>query len=141
MSQFELSARPPMHVVDPALIARQPTMTKALQLCQTLSGLDDKAFIGSGGVVKDAAQWSRIMSSGQHNFPQDQFNKFMDMAGNEAPMLWLLHSRGYDITALRKLETETERALRIEREQTAKLRERLAYAEAILQGRGTTMPV
>ncbi|WP_147403636.1 hypothetical protein [Alicycliphilus denitrificans] len=141
MSQFELSARPPMHVVDPALIARQPTMTKALQLCQTLSGLDDKAFIGSGGVVKDAAQWSRIMGSGQHNFPQDQFNKFMDMAGNEAPMLWLLHSRGYDITALRKLETETERALRIEREQTAKLRERLAYAEAILQGRGTTMPV
>lgn len=137
MNQFELSARPPMHAVDPALIARQPTLTKALQLCQTLSGLDDKAFVGTGGVVKDAAQWSRIMGSGQHNFPQDQLNKFMDMAGNEAPMLWLLNSRGYDITALRKLETETERALRLEREQTAKLRERLAYAEAILQGRGT----
>lgn len=139
MNQFEISARPAMHSVDPALIARQPTMTKALQLCQTLSGLDDKAFLGAGGVVKDAAQWSRIMGSGQHNFPQDHLNKFMDMAGNEVPMLWLLHSRGYDITALRKLETETERALRLEREQSAKLRERLAYAESILQGRGAAV--
>lgn len=137
-SQFELQSRPPMQPVDPVLIARQPTMTKALQLCQTLSGLDDKAFVGSGGVVKDAAQWSRIMGSGQHNFPQDQYNLFMDTAGNEVPMLWLLHSRGYDITALRKLETETERALRLERERNAALTERLRYAEALIQGRTMT---
>jgi len=135
MSQHELSARPPMQVIDPDLIARQPTMTKALQLCQTISGLDDKAFVGTGGVVKDAAQWSRIMGVGQHNFPQDELNKFMDVAGNEVPMLWLLHSRGYDITCLRKLETETERALRIERERSAKLEEKLRYAEELLQGR------
>lgn len=141
MSQFELPVHARMQVVDPTLIARQPTMTKALSLCQTLSGLDDKAFVGPTGVVKDAAQWSRIMSAGQHNFPQDQLNKFMDLAGNESPMLWLLHSRGYDITALRKLETETERALRIERERSAKLQERLTYAESILQGRGSLMPV
>lgn len=135
--QFELTARPPMHQVDPALIARQPSMTKALQLCQTLSGLDDKAFVGPGGVVKDQAQWSRIMGSGQHYFPQDQLNRFMDQAANEAPMLWLLHSRGYDLTSLRKMETETERELRIEREKSAKLHDRLAYLEAIVQGRGT----
>ena len=137
-NQFEFPARPAMQSIDPVLIARQPSMTKALQLCQTLSGLDDKAFIGQGGIVKDAAQWSRIMSAGQHNFPQDQLNLFMDKAGNEAPLLWLLHSRGYDLTALRKLETETERALRIEREQNAKLVERLRYAEALIQGRTMT---
>ena len=134
-NQFEFPARPEMQSIDPVLIARQPSMTKALQLCQTLSGLDDKAFIGHGGIVKDAAQWSRIMSAGQHNFPQDQLNLFMDKAGNEAPLLWLLHSRGYDLSALRKLETETERALRIEREHNAKLMERLRYAEALIQGR------
>ena len=129
-----------MASVSSEQIASLPTMTQALQLCQTLSGLESRDFIGPRGIVKDAAQWSRIMAAGQHNFPQDQLNKFMDMAGNEAPMLWLLNSRGYDITALRKLETETERALRLEREQSAKLRERLAYAESILQGRGTVTP-
>lgn len=135
MIQFELPSRPAMHAIDPALIAKQPTMTKALQLCQTLSGLDDKAFTGQGGVVKDPAQWSRIMGSGQHNFPQDELNKFMDKAENEAPMLWLVHSRGYDINSLRKLESETEKALRIERERNASLEERLKYAESLLRGR------
>ena len=122
MNQFEIASRPAMQSIDAALIAKQPSMTKALQLCQTLSGLDDKAFTGVGGVVKDAAQWSRIMGSGQHNFPQDELNKFMDKAQNEAPLLWLLHSRGYDIDSLRKLETETERELRLAREEIAQLR-------------------
>ncbi|MDR6768644.1 hypothetical protein J2W88_003948 [Acidovorax delafieldii] len=131
MSQYEFNARPEMMAVDTELIARQPTMTKALQLCQTLSGLDDKQFIGSGGVVKDQAQWSRIMNSGQHNFPQDGLNLFMDRAGNEAPFLWLAHSRGYDLNSLRKRETETERALRLEREKSTQLQERLRYLESI----------
>jgi hypothetical protein len=108
-----------MHSVDPELIARQPTMTQALQLCQTLSGKSDQQFTGDGGIVKDAAQWSRIMGAGQHNFPHDKLNQFMDMAENEAPMLWLLYSRGYDITALHQRETETERELRVTKERLA----------------------
>lgn len=135
MSQFEIAERPSMHAIDPSLIAKQPTMTKALQLCQTLSGMDDKAFVGHGGIVKDAAQWSRIMGSGQHNFPQDELNKFMDKAENEAPMLWLVHSRGYDIGSLRKRETETEQALRIERDLRIRAEEKLRYAESLLKGR------
>lgn len=135
MNQHEITQRPQMQAIAPSLIANQPSMTKALQLCQRLSGLDDKAFTGPGGIVKDTAQWSRIMGSGQHNFPQDEMNKFMDKAGNEAPMLWLVHSRGYDINSLRKLESETEYALRIERERSAKLAEKLRYAESILTGR------
>ena len=119
--QFELTTRPPMQAIDQALIARQSSMTKALILCQTMSGLDDKAFLGDAGVVKDQAQWSRIMgASGQHNFPQDRLNLFMDKAGNEAPLLWLLHSRGYDLNSLRLRETETERELRETREALAK---------------------
>lgn len=124
-----------MNSIDPSLIAKQPSMTKALQLCQTLSGLDHKAFTGAGGIVKDEAQWSRIMNSGQHNFPQDELNKFMDKAENEAPLLWLIYSRGYDISSLRKLESETEKALRIERELRMKAEERLRYAESMLTGR------
>ena len=121
--------------IDPALIARQPSMTKALVLCQTMSGLDDKSFLGSEGVVKDAAQWSRIMSSGQHNFPQDKLNLFMDTAGNEAPLLWLLHSRGYDISSLKYCETETERKLRLAEEALAKERERNRFLVEAMHGR------
>jgi len=120
--QHELNSRPPMQAIDPELIYRQPTFTKALHLCQTLSGLDDAQFYGVGGVVKDQAQWSRIMGqAGSANFPQDKLNLFMDKAGNEAPMLWLLHSRGYDITVLRHVETETERKLRLALEKVAEL--------------------
>ena len=136
MTQHELLVRPPMQVIDPSLIARQPNMTHALRLTLTSSGLPDKAFVGSGGIVKDQAQWSRIMHpGGGHNFPQDKLGLFMDIAGNEAAMLWLVHSRGYDISSLRKLETETERALRMERERAADLEKRLRYAEDLLHGR------
>lgn len=121
--QFELTARPPMQAIDPVLIARQSSMTKALILCQTLSGLEDKAFLGERGVVKDQAQWSRILGpAAQHNVPQDRLNLFMDKAGNEAPLLWLLHSRGYDLSSLRMRETETERELRLAREEIAQMK-------------------
>ncbi len=112
-----------MQAVDPSLIARQPTFTRALVLSQTLSGHDDKHFVGAGGIVKDAAQWSRIMVAGQHHFPQDKLNLFMDLTGNEAPLLWLLQARGYDLASLRLQESETERELRQVRDELG--RERL----------------
>jgi hypothetical protein len=124
-----------MMVVDADLIARQPSMSKALALCQTLSGLSDQQFTGDGGIVKDTAQWSRIMGAGQHNFPHDKLNMFMDKAGNEAPMLWLLHSRGYDITCLRRLETETEKELRLAREALAREREKNRILVDAINGR------
>jgi hypothetical protein len=133
--QHEFNSRPPMQVIDPAMIARQPTMSKALALCQTMSGLCDQQFTGDGGIVKDTAQWSRIMGAGQHHFPHDKFNQFMDKAGNEAPLLWLLHSRGYDITCLHKLETETERELRIAKEALAREREKNRVLVEALHGR------
>ncbi len=135
MTQFEMAERPQMLPVDAELIGRQASMSKALVLCQTLSGLDDKAFVGVRGVVKDAAQWSRIMAAGQHHFPHDKLNLFMDCAGNEAPMLWLLHSRGYDLSSLHKRETETERELRQAREALATERMKNRVLVEALSGR------
>lgn len=111
-----------VQAIDPLLVIRQPSMTKALQLCQTLSGKDDAQFYGTGGIVKDQAQWSRIMGPSSHNFPHEKLNLFMDIAGNEAPLLWLLQSRGYDLHSLRQLETETEKKLRHAEEENAALR-------------------
>jgi hypothetical protein len=135
VEQQELGLRPRMTAIDPELIARQPTMTKALQLCQTLSGHADQKFTGDKGIVKDAAQWSRIMGAGQHNFPHDKFNQFMDIAGNEAPMLWLLHSRGYDITVLRQCESETERRARLAEERAHKAEEKCRVLMEAIGGR------
>lgn len=134
--QHELNTRPQMQAIDPALIYRQPTFTKALHLCQSLSGKDDAQFYGKHGVVESQAQYSRIMGqAGSANFPQDKLNVFMDAAGNEAPMLWLLHSRGYDITTLRHVETETERRLRLAQEEIALLRHDKRVLTEALHGR------
>ena len=137
MSQYEFSARPAMHAVDTALIAKQPSMTSALQLCKTLSGLDDKAFYGVGGIVKDQAQWSRIMNAGAHNFPQDALNMFMDKAENEAPLLWLLYSRGYDLESLRHRETEMEKRVRLAEERALKAEEKARILTEAMHGRIT----
>lgn len=46
----------------------------------------------------------------------------MDLCGNDAPVMWMLHQRGYDLHSLRKLESETERENRQLREENAALR-------------------
>ena len=111
-----------VQTVDHALVMRQSSMTKALHLCQTLSGKDDAQFYGAGGIVKDQAQWSRIMGPSSHNFPHEKLNLFMDLAGNEVPLMWLLQSRGYDLNSLHLLESETEKKLRMSQEENAALR-------------------
>lgn len=122
ITQFLLPVATTMTKVDAASITVQPSMTRALQLCQTISGKDDAQFYGPGGIVKDQAQWSRIMGPSNHNFPHEKLNTFMDLAGNEVPMLWLLHSRGYDIERLHKLETKLERENRLLRENNEVMR-------------------
>lgn len=134
--QHELSIRPSMQAIDPALIYRQPSLTKALHLCQTLSGKEDAKFYGPKGIVKDQAQYSRVMgSAGTANFPQDKLNLFMDIAENEAPMLWLVHSRGYDITVLRHRETETERRLRLAEERAHAAEAKVRVLTEAISGR------
>lgn len=109
--------------VDHTLIEKQADMTAAIRLSQTLSGLDDAQFYGEGRIVKHQAEWTRIVGpSKSHNFPHDKLLKFMDMTGNEVPLLWLAHRRGYDMGSLHLRETELERANRMLREENAALR-------------------
>src|SRR3546814_15174037 len=42
-----------------------------------------------------------------------KFELLMDTCGNDAPLMWMLHRRGYDVSSLRRLETETEKEHRI----------------------------
>ena len=130
--QRELSLKPEMQHVDLRSIDAQPSFTAAICLCQQLSGLEDKEMVGKHGIVKDVAQWSRITKSGQHYFPQDKLNAFMDVCGNEAPLIWLARQRGYELVPL---ETEMQRRLRLEREKSEELERENVLLKKLLTGK------
>ena len=114
--------------VRPEEVARKQTLGGAMELCAELAGFTlDKELQQGLGV--DKAQFSRWMS-GTEGISWCKFKKLMDLCGNDAPLLWMLQQRGYDLHSLRKTETQTEQALRIARED----KERLEAENALLRG-------
>lgn len=130
--QAAMRLKPEMHIVDMRTIDAQPSMTRAIRLCQQVSGLEDKEIVGDHGIVGDTAQWSRIINSGKHNFPQDKLCAYMDVCGNEVPLIWLARARGYELVPM---ETEMERRLRIEREKSEELERENLLLKKLLTGR------
>ncbi len=123
--------------IDRRLIMQQPTLLAAVKLCISLGGFEaDKEVYVPLGI--DAGHWSRIVR-GEAHFPIDKLPALMDLCGNEAPLLWLLDARGYDLHSLRAKESETQRELRkareeIDRMQAERQAERNFMAE-VLSGR------
>lgn len=81
-------------------------MLAAIALCVQAAGLQDKEVYLQLGI--DAGHWSRIVKGDAH-FPLDRLGALMDICGNESPLVWLAHSRGYE---LKPLESEMQRELR-----------------------------
>lgn len=101
-------------------LARKQTLGDAIELCANLAGLPlDKQLAGPLRV--DAGQFSR-WKSGEEGVKWPKFSALMDYCGNDAPVLWMLHQRGYDLHSLHKRETETEKENRRLREENAALR-------------------
>ena len=114
MSQFGLPS-----AVSPQEIAREKTLGGAMELCAKAAGFTlDKELQSTLKV--DKGQFSRWMN-GTEGVVWPKFRQLMDVCGNHAPVLWMLHQLDYDITSLRKLESETERQLRLSQEHAAKL--------------------
>jgi hypothetical protein len=111
--------------VTPQEIAREKTHGGAIALCAKAAGLDAKQIMDavrtSEGKAVDKAAWSRWVNDNE-GVEWPKLKQIMDKCGNDAPLLWMLHDRGYDITSLRRLESETEKALRIAQEELAKER-------------------
>lgn len=100
-------------------IARKATLGKAIELCIELSEFEaDKQL--QDALKVDKAQFSRWIS-GQEGIKWEKISDLMDLCGNDAPLLWMLHNRGYDVNSLRRKETETEKALRLANERIAQL--------------------
>lgn len=109
-------------------IAREKTLGGAIGLCVKAAGHEPKEAMDAlkvDGKPLDKAQWSR-WESGQEGIVWPKFVALMDYCGNDAPLLWMLHSRGYDIGSLRRLETEMERENRLLREELARERQERA---------------
>lgn len=105
--------------VRPEEVMRKSTLGAAIDLCRELIDKEEKQIQDELGV--DKGQFSR-WKSGQEGIVWAKFVRLMDLCGNDAPLLWMLHQRGYDLHSLRRRETETERLLRLAREENAALR-------------------
>lgn len=116
--------------VDPALVHRQRTMLAAVALCMQAAGIADKEACIA--LELDPGHWSRITAGNAH-FPLSLLGPLMDLCGNEAPLEWLAHSRGYE---LRPLESELERQVREEQERNSKLADENRLLREMLIERG-----
>lgn len=105
--------------VSPHEVQRKTTLGGAIELCAEVGGKDPKEI--QAELKTDKAQWSRWVS-GQEGVIWPKYMLLMDLCGNDAPLLWMNYSRGYDLHSLRRLESETERQNRLLREENAALR-------------------
>ena len=107
--------------VTPQEIARETSLGGAIGLCAKVAGFEPKQI--QAELNTDKAQFSRWVAD-QEGIVWKKLAALMDMCGNDAPLLWMLQARGYDITSLRRLESETEKALRLAEERAAKAEEK-----------------
>lgn len=109
--------------VRPEEVMRKQSLGAAIELCAELGGYAlDKTLQLELGV--DKAQFSR-WHTGHEGVQWPKFTALMDRCGNDAPVLWMLHQRGYDLHSVRRRECELERENR-------ELREDLAAARRLL---------
>lgn len=113
--------------VAPHEVARKPTLGAAFELCAEIGGRSPKEI--QGELSLDKAQWSR-WTGGHEGVVWPKFRAVMDLCGNDAPLLWMAHARGWDIGRMARYETAVERENRRLREENAALRR-------VLQGSGS----
>lgn len=94
-------------------VSREKTLGGAIALCVKAAGFEPKDL--QVDLKWDKAQWSR-WESGQEGVVWPKLVALMDYCGNDAPLMWMLQARGYDLHSLRKTETETQKALRLAQE-------------------------
>lgn len=113
--------------VAPGEIERKQSLGAAITLCYDAAGLTPKQVIGLCRM--DKAQLSR-WESGSEGVCWPKLAALMDACGNDVPVLWQLHQRGYDITALRRRENDLERRLRQAEEERDDLKRLLLGRDA-----------
>jgi hypothetical protein len=129
MSQIAIATE-----VTPQEIAREKSLGDAISLCVKAAGFEPKDL--QVDLKWDKGQWSR-WESGDEGIKWQKLVALMDYCGNDSPLLWMLHARGYDLHSLRKRETETEKALRLAKEENESLRMANRVLVDAMNGRAT----
>lgn len=112
--------------VRPQEVMRKQSLGAAIELCAELGGYSlDKSLQQDLGV--DKAQFSRWLS-GNEGVQWPKFVALMDRCGNDAPVLWMLHQRGYDLASVRRRETELEAENRRLREDLCAMRRVMGFS-------------
>jgi hypothetical protein len=113
-------------------VVRKPSLGRAIEYCAELAGYSyDKELekaLSEHGVKVDATQLTR-WKQGAEGIKWERFCALMDVCGNDAPLFWMLHARGYDVHSIRRSESELEKELRLAKEENKALR-RVLQAEA-----------
>ena len=105
--------------LEPHDVMRKASLGGAIELCLEVAGLEPKQL--QADLKLDKAQFSRWVS-GHEGVVWPKLAALMDRCGNDAPLLWMNHDRGWDLHAMRRMESETERQNRLLREENAALR-------------------
>lgn len=116
-------------VVRPEEVMRKHSLGAAMELCAELGGYKlDKTLQQDLGV--DKAQFSRWLS-GTEGVQWPKFSALMDRCGNDAPVLWMVHQRGYDLHSLRRRESALETENRRLRDDLAAMRRVLGIGGSV----------
>jgi hypothetical protein len=124
-----LAAKKPCRPVDKAYLLSLPSFRRALRYSLSLADLEPKQVYDP--LDMDKATWSRI-ENGQQAFPPELLWKLASITGNDAPLMWLANSRGYE---LRPLKSELQERLDAAEAHAAELERQNALMRELLQGR------
>lgn len=114
-------------------VVRKPSLGKAIEYCAELAGYAyDKSLedaLKRAGVSVDNTQLTRWRQGGE-GIKWEKFSGLMDVCGNDAPLMWMNHARGWDVGSMRRRETEIQRENRLLREENEALRRVLTGSTA-----------
>lgn len=113
-------------------VAREQSLGGAINLCAKAAGLAPKEV--QDGLKADRAQFSR-WTDDKEGILWPKLAALMDLCGNDAPLLWMLHARGYDLSSLRRRESELEQRLRLAEERAQRAEEKNRVLVEALHGR------
>lgn len=101
-------------------IARERTLGGAISLCAKVAGLAPKQV--QDALHSDRSQFSR-WTDDKEGILWTKLRALMDLCGNPAPLLWMNQEYGFDLSSIRRQETELERELRVAKEWIKQLEE------------------
>lgn len=102
--------------VDVPYLLSLTSLRRVIRYSMSLRDLEPKQVFDQ--LDMDKATWSRIENGGM-SFPADLLERFRQVVGNDAAILWLANQAGFDVAAMRKLQDDKDKEI-------VRLREELA---------------